>query len=229
MAPRLLACGLFGLLLLAAAPAQAGVDVEFGANVPIGDDANLFFHISSRCFDQDMRVVQEYGPRFSRPDDFAVALFISQRSGRPFDMIFQLRQGGLSWWDVGVRVGVPVDAWFVPVAVDPGPPYGRAYGYWKKHQADPRYKFRLKDSDVRNLVALHAVHDYYGVSPERAMALRAEGYDTRTLMVHEYRGRHGGEGDRRDWEQKNKQWEDEHAGKGHGKGKGEGKGHGHQH
>jgi hypothetical protein len=28
---------------------------------------------------------------------------------------------GSSWYDVGVRVGIPVEVWYVPVARDPGP------------------------------------------------------------------------------------------------------------
>lgn len=232
MVRRLLLCVVAALLFFVATPARAGVDVDFGANVPIGDDANLFFHISSRAFDQDVRAVQEYAPRFRDPDDFAVALFISQHSHQPINMIFDLRRRGLSWWDVGVRVGVPVDVWFVPVDRTPGPPYGRAYGYWRKHRENPKYVMRLKDQDVRNLVAVRAVHDYYGVPVDRAMAWRSEGHNVRTLMVDEYRGRHGGDKDRQDWGRRNQEWDDKHGGQGHeskGKGHGEGKGKGHGH
>lgn len=173
------------------APAQAGVDITFGADVPIGDDGQLFLAISSRCFDQEPRVIRDYAPRFTSPEDMAVALFISQHSGKPIEAIFKLRQGGIPWWDVGVRVGLPEQVWFVPVSHHPGPPFGKAWGHWKKHQADHHYAMRFDDDDARNWVAVRMMHEYYGIPVEKAMEFRARGVDVRSLMVHEYRNRHG--------------------------------------
>jgi hypothetical protein len=181
------------------APAFAGVDVDFGAAVRIDDDKQLFFHISSRYFDRDVRYVEDGARLWADPDDLAVALFISQQSGKSLQAIFELRRGRLSWWDIGVRVGVPVDAWFVPVTATPGPPYGRAYGYWKKHRANPAYRFRLSDDETRHLVAVRVVHGYYGVPVEQAMAWRKDGHNVCVMTTRVYRGRHGDAKDRDAW------------------------------
>ena len=175
---------------LAASPATAGVDIDFGANVRVGDNTDLFFNISSRYFDRDRRVVDMWGPRFSNPDDLAVFFFLVQQSGRSPDVIFALRKQRLSWWDVGARCGVPRDVWFVPVETDPGPPYGKAYGYWKKNRKQPSSHWRLTDADARNLVAVRVIHDYYGVPPEVAMRLRASGRPVDRLVTDEYERRH---------------------------------------
>ena len=51
---------------------------------------------------------------------------------------------------VGVfdRVGVRPDVLFYGIDRDPGPPYGRAWGYWRHN---PRH-VRLSDGDISGLV-----------------------------------------------------------------------------
>jgi hypothetical protein len=175
---------------LAGRAATAGVDVDFGANVNVNDHTNLFFSISSRYYDRDRATVASFGARFGDPDDLSVALFISNSCGRSLDDIWVLRRQGLSWWDISVRYRVPADVWFVPVRRDPGPPYGKAYGHWKKRQRDPHAAFVLADPDIRNLVAVRMIRDYYGVPVETAMEWRASGRKVHTLMAEEYNRRH---------------------------------------
>ena len=206
------ALGVFGAAVLPAA--HAGIDVDLGASFPIGDNGRLFFNISSRYFGYEPMVVEHWGVRYTNPDDLAVSLFISRQCGRSPDVIFALRRQGLSWWDVGLRTGVPMDAWFVPVQRDPGPPYGKAYGHWRKHRENPKYMVVLGDADLRNLVAVRMAHEYYGVPVDDAMRWRASGSSVREVMVREYNVRHGKQGG-----------EKEHGEKGekHGHGQGNGK------
>ena len=120
---------------------------------------------------------------------------------------WRLRNRGLSWFEIGVRYGVPMDAWFVPVRRQPGPPYGKAYGHWKKNSGE-----RFSDQDARNLVAVRMIHEYYGVPVETAMAWRAGGRSIREITTGEYRNRHG------------KSSAAGKPAKGHGNGKGHGQG-----
>ncbi len=175
---------------IGAMPVQAGVDIDFGASVRVGDNTDLFFNISSRYFNRDRNVVDSWGPRFTNPDDLAVFFFLAQQSGRSPDVIFALRRQGLTWWQVGARVGVPMDVWFVPVGVDPGPPYGKAYGHWKKNKKHASSRPRLSDADARNLVAVRVIHEYYGVPSDVAMQLRASGRPVNKIVVEEYQRRH---------------------------------------
>ncbi len=174
------------------ASAGLGVDVDLGLSVPVGDDGRLWLDIASRHYDYDPVLVRGWAPRYADPDDFAVALFLARTSGRNPDVIFAMRSQRLSWWDIGLRVGVPVDAWFVAYDGDPGPPYGRAYGYWRKHQRNPKYRVILNDRDCRDLVALRMAHSYYGVPPAQAMQWRRENRNVQRMMVNEYQHRHPG-------------------------------------
>jgi hypothetical protein len=185
---------LFALLLVAgsgAGVAHAGLDIDFGASINIGDDDGLFLSISARYFDQDRPAVDRIAARYRNPDDLAVVLFVARRSGRSVDRIHEMRSRGLSWWDVSVRVGLPMDVWFVPVDRDPGPPYGKAYGHWKNHRRDNHHAAVLTDADARNLVAVRMLHEYYGVSVAVAMDWRSSGHDLRALVSTEYGKRHG--------------------------------------
>lgn len=183
---------LFALILGAAwsAAAVAAVDVDFGAAVPIGDDGELYLAIASRYFDRQPELVRDWRRECRVPDDLAVALFLAGRVGRDPAAIFRLRRDGLSWWDIGVRLGLPVDAWFVAVDFNPGPPYGKAYGHWRKHRHNARHAFRLSDREARDLVALRMIHEYYGVRPVEAMQWRVAHRSLPALMCKEYRSRH---------------------------------------
>lgn len=175
---------------LAVPTVQAGLDIDFGASIRIGDDDDLFLSVSARYFDEDRGSIDRVAVRYRNPDDLAVALFIARRSGKSADHIHGLRERGLSWWDISVRLGMPMDVWFVPVARDPGPPYGKAYGHWKNHKRDKRHAVVLNDTELRNLVAVRVLHEYYGVSVAVAMDWRSSGRDLRTLVSGEYNQRH---------------------------------------
>jgi hypothetical protein len=170
--------------------AQAGLDIDFGAAIRIGDDDDLFLSVSARYFDEDRRSIDRVATRYRNRDDLTVALFVARRSGQSADVIHRMRANGVSWWDISVRFGMPLDVWFVPVQRDPGPPYGKAYGHWKHHKRDRRHAVVLTDMDIRNLVAVRMLHEYYGVSVDVAMGWRASGSDMRVLVSDEYGKRH---------------------------------------
>ncbi|MHB8077624.1 MAG: hypothetical protein ACYDIE_00030 [Candidatus Krumholzibacteriia bacterium] len=190
------AIAVFGAMLclgcLFGGAARAGVDIDLRANVPIGDDSQLFFGISSQYFDRDRPEVERWGAECRDPDDLAVMLFLARRSGRPPAELLAWRHDGLTWWQIGLRLNVPIDTWFVDVSYNPGPPYGRAYGYWRHWHRDHRRTFVLTDREARDLVAVRMLHEYYRVDAPTAMKWRASGRDLRTLANREYRQRHDG-------------------------------------
>jgi hypothetical protein len=186
--PLLAALGLIAVLL--GAPAAAGFDVSFGAGVRLDDDTELYLAINSRYFDRDTHEVRMVAERYRNPDDLAVALFLCHRSGRSADQVYRLRREGLSWWEISVRLGVPAEVWYVEAPRAAGPPYGKAHGYWKKHERHHR-QARLTDADLRNLVAVRMIHEYYDVPVEVAIDWRSSGESLQALMSGEYHRRHG--------------------------------------
>jgi len=192
MTPRILGLLVVCAVAVVGSPSFGGLDIDFSASASIAldDDTDLYFAINSRYFDHDQAGVAELGRHYRDPDDLAVLLFLSRHSRRDTAEIVALRSKGMTWWEIGIRIGVPADVYFVRVDRDPGPPYGNAYGHWKRHRHNVR-AFALSDVEVRDLVAVRMIHEYYGVPVEVAMSRRAAGGDLRALMTAEYRERHG--------------------------------------
>lgn len=178
------------VLLLIAGSAGAAMDVDFGPSVPVDDETELFFAISARYFGEDRSTVERYSARYRDPDDLAVALFIGARAERSPEEIYDLYRRGLSWWEIAVEVELQPHVWFVEVSRDPEPPYGRAYGYWRRHQEDPTQVVVLNDAEIQHLVAARMIHEYYGIPAIEAMEWRASGQNLRYLLWTEYRRRH---------------------------------------
>lgn len=123
-----------------------------------------YYHVPER----EVVVVHE---RHIPDDDLPVVFFIAREAHVPTARVIELREHGRSWWDISMHFGLRPDVYYVPVAYDPGPPYGHAYGHFKK----PRNQWRtivLSDSDVVDLVQLRFLSEHYAIPPERVMEAR---------------------------------------------------------
>jgi hypothetical protein len=199
------------------APALAGADVDFGLRVRFDDDVDVFLSVAARCYGQDRTTVQAAATRFRLAEDVALALLISSESRRPLEDIVDLRARGLSWWDISVRYRVPADVYFADLPPQPGPPFGRAWGHWKKHRNAAR-RMQVSDEELRDLVAVQLVHRYYDLSIEQAMSLRSHDVPLEAIVSREYRARHL----RPDRENAPARAREERPGRGRGRGKGRG-------
>jgi hypothetical protein len=124
-----------------------------------------YYHVPER----EVIVVRE---RRIPDDELPVVFFIAQHARVPVARIVDMRLRGDSWWDISVRFGMGADVYYVPMtAVRSGPPYGRAYGHYKK----PKQQWNtiaLTDADVVNLVQLRFISDHYHIAPERVVEMR---------------------------------------------------------
>jgi hypothetical protein len=178
------------LAALITLPALADLDLSLGVagSVKLDDDTELFLSVSARHYDRDPAEVRQVWVRYRDPDDVSVALFLAHHSGRSLAEVLALRARRMSWWEIGVHLQVRPEVYFLQVDRTPRPPYGRAYGYWKKHRHTPGTVLRLTDVEVRDLVAARVLHDAYGMPAEEALRRRADGGDVRVLVVERERG-----------------------------------------
>jgi hypothetical protein len=155
-------------LALAVAPARAGFD-------PLEPLYDLH-----RAVQESLGLPEpEIGRLLARgaPDvDLPVIGFLSVQLGQPPETILDLHLGGLPWVDIALRFGHGPEIFYVPFAADPGPPYGKAWGYYKKTPRAQWRTIRLADDDVFNLVNVRVCHDYYHVPYDRVVALRRAGH-----------------------------------------------------
>ncbi len=183
---------ILGLLIgiLSVSAAESALDISLGAEIQIDDDTEVYIGVSSRYYDQNPEQVRGWNGQCGHPDDLAVTMFMARHSGKSPAYMLTLRSEGTSWWEISVGLGMDPDVWFLPVKMEPRPPYGKAYGHWKKSKKSDQ-RLVLTDGDCRNLVAARMLHECYGVSVERAMEMRASGTDLKKLTAGEYRNHHG--------------------------------------
>lgn len=144
----------------------------FGSNFDIGasgSDGNInSFSLSIGDYYQvpqrEVVVVERRIPR----EEVGVAYYLARHSHRDVGYITDLRLRGYSWWDITLRLGLnPRSIYVVDTARSYGPPYGKAYGYHKKH--------RLYDREIVDLVNVRFLSDYHRISPEEVIERRRGG------------------------------------------------------
>jgi len=168
-------------LALGGAFAAKGAEAQtaYSVSASIGNfhvAVSNYYHVPER----EVIVVRE---RRIPDDELPVVFFIAQRANVPVARIVDMRLRGTSWWDISVRFGLGADTYYVPVTVvRSGPPYGRAYGHYKK----PKQQWNaiaLTDGDVVNLVQLRFISDHYHIAPDRVIEMRERNVDF--ISIHD--------------------------------------------
>lgn len=193
--------------LLALGLQTAGrAELSFGLNLSSSGADSFYLGVSNYYHVPQERVI--YARDRSIPDDeIPVVFFLATRGNVGPDVIIQQRLGGMSWMDISLGLHLSPAIFYVPVSAHPGPPYGRAYGYYKKYPRSQWNKIRLPDADLVNMVNLRFVSEHYGYTAKEVMNFRGKGG-----KFHQVGKKGGGGGQGRS--------------QGGGKAKGKGKGHG---
>ena len=215
------------VLTLGSPVARAATPFDYLFNpAQVVNDHQLFLNLAVGNFGVPRPALEPMLPRMRSVEiDLPVVLFLARESGRPVSSIVDLRARGLDWSVIATRVQVAPDVFFAGIDRDPGPPYGYAWGHWKRNHR----RVRLSDSDIAGLVQIQIGHRIDGRSSfELAHACN---HTTVVRYVADRHGRHYADGRRGDW----REGKDDHQ-HGHGRGhdgdrdneRGHGKrGHGH--
>jgi hypothetical protein len=142
----------------------------------VGDDGRFFLNLTNEHYAVPESTAVAVVKRCPRPqDDYPVVMLLARLSGRSPDTILSMRLHGAPWLDVFARNQVSPDVLFVGMDRDPGPPYGHAWGYWRKHGMDGDARAALSDDRIVDLAKLQIVSGYYHVSPYNVIAERQRG------------------------------------------------------
>lgn len=183
------------LVVAAASGSAAHAEIDFAASlsIPLDDDGRLFVNVSSNYYHADPDVIVVASRRLRHPvDEIPIVLFLSEHAHRSPRAVIDMRLGGRSWIDIYVSLGLPYKILFADLPPDPGPPYGKAWGYWKKHRSDPRARIVLTDTEFGDLVHLHVTSRALGLEPREVVRLRAQGKPFRAIAGNAYRAKHPG-------------------------------------
>ena len=152
----------------------------------VGDDGRFFLNLTNEHYAVPERTAVAVVKRCPRPqDDYPVVMLLARLSGRSPDTILSMRLRGAPWVDVFARNQVSPDVLFVGMDRDPGPPYGHAWGYWRKHGMEGDARAALSDDQIVDLAKLQIVSGSYRVSPYSVIAERQRGSTIeRYAVVH---------------------------------------------
>ena len=194
---------------------QAGVSIGVSADQDGVKGFYLAIGEQYRVPEREVVVVRE---RNIPDDELPVVFFLARYASVEPGVIVKLRLGGESWMDIALHYHLSPEIFYVAFDRDPGPPYGKAWGYYKKHKRADWGTIRLADTDIVNVVNLKFVSERYGCTPNDVVKMRAKGDNFVSIHKQVKAGKAAKNN------QKSVASSDED--KGSGKGKGNGKGHG---
>jgi hypothetical protein len=204
------------LLLMSAATASAQ-NVSAGVSIANGNNS-FYFAIGDYYHVPQTRVVYVRDHYHVHDEELPVVFFLASRAHVNPQAIIDLRiRRRMSWLNITFNYGLTPEIFYVPLK-RVGPPYGNAYGYYKKHKKNYK-KVVLADNDVVNLVNLRFMSDYHGIAPEVVMDRRGKG-EKFVAMNNNLRAEKMKRRDRNDDRGNGKDAKQENKGRGKGNGRG---------
>ncbi len=226
------------LLLVAGGAARAAVSYDVAVGMNVSDDSRIFLNLANQTWLPGPSAGAVVLRDLPYPeDDFPVLAFVAYHTRTSPTVILNLRREGYHWADIFFRQNVNPSVLFVGIDRDPGPPYGNAWGYWKKrYRPGAKVRYRFSDRDVIGLVKVQTAARHFGTSPVRIIEEQRRGKRVEAFAANRWREKHGkrawGEGASRGQsrapDRGGARAKDSGGSKGQGKGKAKGpsKGHG---
>ena len=162
------------IFLLPGSYSHAGVNVNI--NLGGSESANYYRSLANyhRVSEKDVYFVRQRGI----PDEELPVIFYlaSLAAVAPSIVADEYRRPGITLNDLTRIFGLNPEIYHYPVKfrVD-GPPYGKAYGYYKNKPKKEWKNIKLSNTDIINLVNLRFISDSNGVDPEYIIKRRAGG------------------------------------------------------
>jgi hypothetical protein len=161
------------MAILALTPkARAGVDV----GLSVDEDGIKGFYLAIgehyRVPEREVIVVRE---RNVPDEELPVVFFLARHASVEPAAVVKLRLGGMSWMDITIHFSLSPSIFYIDFDRDPGPPYGKAWGHFRKHEKARWGEIRLPDADIVNIVNLKFVSEKYGLAPAEIVKMRARG------------------------------------------------------
>ena len=165
--------------------------VDLGISISDGKLRGFYLAVSDYYGVSGRAVVATKERYRLRDEELPVVYFLSARARVAPSVIIGLRIKGLSWLDVTFHYGLTPEIFYVPVAVEKiGPPYGKAYGHFKKYRSKKEWKkIVLNDYEVADLVNLRFISEHYKIKPEAVIKMRSQGKNFLTINEENRKGK----------------------------------------
>ncbi len=154
--------------------AVRGGQVDLGISVSDGRLTSFYLAVGDH-YRVAPRAVVDLRTRYRLGDEeLPVVYFLAARAHVGPQVVMDLRLGKRSWFAIAVHLGLSPEIFFVPVQMEMiGPPYGNAYGYYRKYGRGGDWrKFSPLDREVVDLVNLRFLSEYHGLAPDEIIVMR---------------------------------------------------------
>ncbi len=161
------------LMILSTGSSDAGVNV----NINIGDQSHRDYYESISDYykvsEEDLYYMRSRGIR----DDYIPVILQIASSANVSPRQVAGRYGpGVSLLELTRIFGQTPEIYYVPVKVKvDGPPYGKAYGYYRNRARKEWENIYLDDYDIVNLSNLRFMSSYYEIEPDLIIKKRSSG------------------------------------------------------
>lgn len=164
------------LILIACISLTGFAEAQLNMGISVGDNGLEGFYMAMGDYyhvpQREVIVIKE---RHIPDEEIPVVLYIAQMARVRPRTIIDMRLNRRTWMDITLHFGLSPQVYYVPVVVEHGPPYGRAYGHFKKKPRKEWNKIVLRDDDVVNLVNLKFTSEHYRYAPDDVIKMREEG------------------------------------------------------
>ncbi len=165
--------------------------VDLGISVSDGKLRSFYLAVSDYYRVPGKEVVATKERYRLRDEELPVIYFLAARARVDPSVIINLRIQEMSWLDVTFHYGLTPEIFYIPVTVKKiGPPYGKAYGHYKKYRPKKEWKkIVLSDYEVIDLVNLRFMSEHYQLKPEVVMKMRSQGKNFVTINEESWKGK----------------------------------------
>jgi uncharacterized membrane protein YgcG len=154
--------------------ARYGSAADVAVGVAVGSDGVEGFHLAVReHYHVEEAVIVDCRNRHIPDDHLPIVFFLSGHARVAPAVILELRAGGKSWMDICLHLGLAPEIFCVEVARSHGPPYGNAFGHWKRPRAEWA-SIRLPDDDIVTLVNVKFLAERHGMPIDDVVDMRAK-------------------------------------------------------
>ena len=159
--------------------------VDLGISVADGELRSFYLAISNHYRIPGKEVIAAKERYRFRNEELPVVYYLAAQAHVKPSVIIDLRISQMSWLDISFRYGLSPEIFFVPLTMKKvGPPYGKAYGYYKKYRPNKEWKkIVLSDSEIVDLVNLRFISEYHKLDPDSVVQMRSQGMNFISINV----------------------------------------------
>ena len=163
--------------LLVLSPLSNRCQAEVNLGISVDEDGVKGFYLAiGEHFEVDARRVTAVKKAEIPDEEMPVVFYLAKRCFVSPSIIIRHRHNGLSWMDISLKYGLTAEIFWVDLKQTPGPPYGKAWGHFKKKKKKDQWgSIRLSDVEIVNFVNLKFISEHHGYSPDQVVKMRGQG------------------------------------------------------